>query len=348
MFVIGLIGLITIALAFMAYKIIKTKSFSFLTIVILIILILSLCFVGYVVYGLFYTFEYLPRQGKLLNVMPDTSWIKSNLKVFYSKDDSLYSIDINGKNKKKICDRVRVYNLSPNWTKVVVWNLVKRGKTSDKDLSDISIIDLTSGKIDIVEESINCNPPLWFPGALKIVYRFDDDYNFCIFNVKDGTKKVINVPKMVSQLHVTVDGKRLVYLALFSKKYYQYDIASGDITEMQKFRNNPKTAEMYNYIDDKDIYWGPTSRGPESLDGETKAYSRGGSLWFKSSGQDELVVEYKGKFDSKLAPGIKPEVLSRDARFVVFRFKGNIYICDILSKKSGYLAEGDSPQLFGS
>ena len=78
------------------------------------------------------------------------------------------------------------------------------------------------------------------------------------------------------------------------------------------------------------------------MDGKTEAYNKGGSLWLKSDGTDQLLVKYEGEFDSKLAPGVRPMALSRDGRFVAFGFKGKIYICDIASKKAGYLADGNN------
>ncbi len=304
--------------------------------------LLGLGFTVYVSYGLFYSFGYLPSQGKLVNVMPDTSWIADGIKVFFMKDRTLYSISIQGSNPKKISDNVDSYKLSPDGTKLALWYRVKEGETYDKTLMGIRILDLKTGSVEIVEKERNCGYPQWLPNGLELVYEHDDDYFFSIFNIKDGTRKSVHVPKRVSKLVISKDGQHLVYLALFEMKYYQYDIVSGDITEMQKIKIDPKTATIYEYIDENDIYWGSTSRGPSSLDGKTEAYNKGGSLWLKSDGKDQLLVEYEGKFDSKVAPGVHPRALSRDGRFVAFGFKGKIYICEITSKRAGYLADGDN------
>jgi hypothetical protein len=325
------------ALAFAAYKVIATKKFSFSTVVVLIIALLGIGFVGYVSYGLFNMFVVLPNQGKLVNVLPDTTWINDNSELLFLQERSLYSITLRGTDKKKISDVVDEYAISPDGQKVALWYRVKPADSYENTMMRISIIDLKRNEVQVAEKERNCGHPIWLADSSGVAYSFDNNYTISIFKTEDQTKKILAVPRMVRGLAVTKDKSKLAYASLFDKKYYVFDFVSQAVSEISA--KDPYAVDL-----DKDVdrgFWKGVRNVPfKTSDGKMELYNKKGSLWFKHDNQNDLLVQYEGQHDDKMASGIQPIALSPNEQYVAFEFKGKIYICDILSKKSGFLTDG--------
>ena len=110
------------------------RKISWAATIVLIIAITGLSYVGYIGYALIRYFVCIPAQGAISGVMPDTSWIKESRDVLYLNGDKLYSIKINGTDKKLIYDNVRYYALSPNGKKIVIEYLSKSLIKDDRNI----------------------------------------------------------------------------------------------------------------------------------------------------------------------------------------------------------------------
>ena len=336
-FLLTIAVLVIFVLVFVVYKVITTKKFSFTTVAGLIIALLGIGLIGYVSYGLFNMFVILPNQGKLVNVLPDTAWINDNSGLLFLQDRSLYSINLRGTDKKKIFDVVDEYVVSPDGQKVALWYRVKQADSYEKTMMGISIVDLKRNEIQVVEKERNCGHPIWLADSSGVAYSFDNNYKICIFRIEDQIKKIIDVPRMVRGVAGTKDKSKLAYASLFDKKYYVFDFGSQAVSEISA--RDPYAVDL-----DKDIdrsFWKGVRNVPfKTSNGKVELYNNKGSLWIKRDNQNDLLVQYEGQHDDKVASGIQPVALSRNAQYVAFEFKGKIYICDIALKKSGFLTNG--------
>ncbi|MDP8266261.1 MAG: hypothetical protein P9M07_04870 [Candidatus Aceula meridiana] len=302
------------------------------------------------------------REGRMLGVLPDTSWIDGSQKVYVIKGHSLFSMNLQGRNEKKVCDNVDFdeddSKISPDRTKILA-----RTYNASTYAVGIVLIDLDSGKMNIIEKGQNCWEPAWFPDGNRFAYLMMYGKKLCIFNIKDGTKEVIDTPQEMSQLSVANDGKRIFlenklrfhlgnnYYGNFEKAFFQYDLISKEITKMKNikiYENSPAYSARFGkvgYIDDREVYWGPNNRGIANhgrVFGNQKITvykNNSGSLMVKENGNEKLLVRFLGAN----APGysmIWPRGMSDDMRYFIFAFDGKIYISDIVLKKTGYLTDG--------
>jgi hypothetical protein len=342
MLLLTIASLVIIALAITMFKIIKTKTPSFITVVVLIFLLFGLGIIGYVSYGLFDLFVTLPNQGKLVNVLSDTAWVTDELELIFLQGRSLYSITIRGTDKRKISDIVDDYALSPDREKVALWYRVLQADLYEKTMMGITIVDIRRNTNKVIEKYRNCSSKLvWLADSSGIAYSSDNDYKICFYKIGDGIRKVIDVPRKVYGLAVTKDKSKLAYASLFDKKYYLYDFGSQAISEISA--GTPYAVDLGKDID-RNFWKGVRNVPLKTSDGSIELYNLKGSLWLKRNDQKELLVEYAGRHDDKLASGVQPLALSYNAQYAAFSFKGKIYICDTLSKKSGYLADGHSAE----
>ena len=162
-----------------------------------------------------YIYIYLHLQGQLVSVLPDTSWVQNDQKIFYlDKDTSLYSIRINGKEKRKITDNVDALSMSPDGSKVAVWNRLKSWTRKSPELwSDISVVDVNNGQRAVVENKANCSVPTWLPDGMRIVYELAGDRNgFCIFNIKNHEKKFVGTVERIADMTVNI-AQRVLEIA---------------------------------------------------------------------------------------------------------------------------------------
>jgi|GEM_PF-5734957 len=344
-FILAIAVLAIFALAFAIYKVIVAKKFSFVTVVILIIALLGIGFVGYVSYGLFNMFVIMPNQGKLVNVLPDTAWINDDSKLLFLQERSLYSITIRGADKTKISDAVDEYAVSPDGRKVAIWFRVKSAESYEKTMMGISVINLKQNTTYSAEKERNCSHPIWLADSSGIAYSFDDNHKISIFRLDGQTKKTIDVPQMVRGLAATTDKSKLAYASLFDKKYYVFDFGSQTVSEISS--KDPYAVDLDKNID-RSFWKGVRNVALKTSDGRVELYNNKGSLWVKRDNQNDLLVQYEGQHDDKVASGIQPIALSPNEQFVAFEFKGKIYICDVVSKKSGFLMQGYSAEFLPS
>jgi hypothetical protein len=326
------------------------RKISWAATIVLIIAITGLSYVGYIGYALIRYFVCIPAQGAISGVMPDTSWIKESRDVLYLNGDKLYSIKINGTDKKLIYDNVRYYALSPNGKKIVIEYLSKSLIKDDRNIGNLSLVDTETGNIEPIEEKADCHWPLWTADGARIFYEYSDSYVIRIYDLASKTKKDFRESKMVADVVASNIPTKLFYSSLFDKKCYDLDVITLQRMEIAPFRNT-QGSTLDNCVKESDIYravqGGSEIRGwkVESPDLKKCARSEDGSLWLKTETKDERLVQYTGKYDSKIAPGIWPSSWSSDGRYLVSNFKGKIYVSDTVSNKTGYLTDGGSARI---
>lgn len=314
----------------------------------------SLLAIGYLTVMLVYTFVYIPHQGKVIDVMPDTSWIEDERDVLYLKEGGLYAASLNGRTNKRLYDgEVRYYALSPDRTKMAVYSRGRKRSEEDRNTANIVIVDLADGAANPVESRVDCGTPSWFPMGSKIYYKFGRGYHIKFYDTISKVKESIDEPKMVADVVAARSGDRLFYSTLFDKKCYEVDVNTKARKTISPYRST-QGSTLFDCVEKGATYEGIRSGNGisewkrESPDKKRIAYNESGSLWLKSENGNERLIVYEGVYDSKLAPGVWPISWSDDGKYLVSGFEGKLYISDIERKKTGYLTEGRDARILGA
>lgn len=340
--------------AHMVHKSWRTRKLSLVAIVGMIIALTGLVVIGYITFMLVHTFVYVPQQGKIVGVLPDASWIRDNRDVLYIKGHRLYSIGLDGQRNRQLYDGdVRYYALSPDKTKIAIYYLNSKQNEDDRNIGNISIVNLADGTTDQIEQKVDSKNPSWLPDGSKIYYEYGDDHHIIIYDVVSKTKSTIDEPQRVADVVAAKADRKLFYSSLFDKKCHEVDVDTLAQSEITPYKKS-KSSILSDCVRESDIYMGISSGNDirdwkvESPSKSKIAYNKEGSLWLKTESGDQKLVTYVGIYDSKFAPGIGPISWSEDERYLASDFKGKIYITDTNSKKTGYLIEGDSARILES
>lgn len=349
-----IVAVVIVGAVWVSHKSWRTRKLSFTSIIVIIIALTGLAYVGYIIFLLVHTFIYTPQQGKIVGVLPDTSWVGGNQDVLYLKSDRLYAIGLDGhRNRQLYDDDVLYYALSPDKTKIAIYYSNKSQTEDDENTSNISIVNLADGTTNQIEQKVDCGYPSWLPDGSSIYYEYGDDYHIRIYDVASKTMSTIDEPKRVADVVAAKTGRKLFYSSLFDKKCHEVDVDTLARREITPYQETGGSA-LEDCFRGVDIYRGVSGGNDirdwkaESSSKSKTAYNKEGSLWLKTEGRDEELVTYVGIHDSKLAPGISPVSWSEDERYLASDFKGKIYVTDMESKKTGYLIEGNGVRILES
>jgi Tol biopolymer transport system component len=341
------------------------KILKWLLITFGVLAVLYILYLGVIFSILRYQHKKISNQGEILNILPDTKFLSDDSLALFFKDGSLYSIELNGLNEKKLCDDVRNYSWAPDGKKVVT----KKGVRETDE--QIVIIDLSTGAKNIVEDLkmldlpkdewySRLNLPQWSPDSTKLVYRFNKERYKSAIRVYDiQTKIKTEIERPLTYIigpKWMIDSQNFLYNELFTKKYYKYNINSKEIIVLSPGQDLAKT-KWYDIVDINNVHFnqyadsGVWHWGRTSPNGEYRAYNKEGSLWLDKDGKDVLLVEFNGTYNPDFGQsGVGGIEWLPNNRAVLFSFSGKdtetkMYAVDIETKKIGYLAEGRYPMV---
>jgi len=300
--------------------------------------------IALVVFGLNFIVNFIflnvisPSFGQ--EILQNTSWIKEERKVIVQRGSDLYLITLSGKSERKIAEGIDRYYPSPDGSKLALWNRAGGGL--------IRILNIQDGAMTLVKQN-GWGTPKWTPNGQSIFYDYDNSYpssaGIEIFDIATKTAKRVNQRHSSGEYTQwsSADGRRL-FLMTENDKCYQYELSTEKIMALSPSKPINPRDPLSSYVKDDDLFMWTRPLEATTLDGKISAITEGDGIWLKSrNGEKDLLVKFTKPYNPTTS-GWSVQALSNDAKYMIFEFRGRIYVCDTKSKKTGYLTTGNNAQ----
>lgn len=302
------------------------------------------------------------KKAKIEGLRDNTAWISSTEKIFFLHSDkgkgirdSLYSIQLGGENLVKLVDGpVNYYLIAPDGKKIAYFISGERGKNG------CGYVDLNSNKNFIISNV--CNSIDWNPFSNKLAYVLNEK-EIHLFSLADlSSKELISIKKdTIVGPRWSKDGKNLYFNKLHSQTYHEIEVESGRMNEIVSTisaHSNDKNMmakrkHWGEFIDLSKMHFNQhsetiTSMGTSKLSpSKTKQlFTDKGSLILleDSKKKKELIVRNAGGYNPDFGhAGFLNPTWTKDEKYVVGKFYGNIIVVELSSKTVGILTEGNAP-----
>ena len=198
-------------------------------------LILCLVLLGYIFWADYRYHADLFQFPK--DVLPNTHWVKQNLKVFFINGKRLMSTNLNGQDRENIFkanDLIREYHFSPDGQYLVIVTFselyVLNRQTKKKEFTDTIMADTS-----LEEEKGVISGIRWAPDSRKFCYeiaqwsKYSSKDNLYLYDLLKQKKQMIESPmRKISSPYWDQQGENLYYLYYAAREAplqtYSYDV----------------------------------------------------------------------------------------------------------------------------
>jgi len=300
---------------------------------------LLICYGGLIVFVILYNLFII----NLINAVNElrignTSFVESNLSVWYENDNHLCTIKINGKDKRCLND-VNIFGkfvFSSDGQKIIF---------NSKNKQEIFYLDTNSFDYKKLSSSEAGDSIVAFdfsPNQNFVSYSLYDKNGNCplfiINNQNDSILKIDENIKCFSNVYWDKEDKSLYYIK------YSYDV-DGNNERQNLFSWDINSQENkllgdLNSVDIKNFYSGKDNSpfylySEQTNDNEIKANTFFGSVYLNN----KKIFHFYG-YDSKFRTGFRRPQWLLGNRYVIFENGTNLYIADAETNKFGKLTKG--------
>ncbi len=297
-------------------------------------------------------------KAKLEGLQKNTSWVLSSEEVYFLKRNfdnfsSLFSVELNGENERKLVDGpVSSFQFSRDGKKIA---FLKKHK--DFRDNECGILNLATLESQIL--SASCSEIDFHPNSNLVSYVVEKKRY--IEQPKELRNKII-IYNFTTNLHKQIfisnnsitgprwsnDGEKLFFNNL-SYKYYSYDLLNDKIDILHESTNG--NLKWKDFLSLSDFHFNQSSEGTFRYSSSLSynLYTLDGSLYIRNtqSNETKLLVENIGAYNTDFGPtGLFQPVWTANEKYILARFEKDLIVVEIATGKSGILTRGSKAQVF--
>jgi len=282
----------------------------------------------------------------ITNVLPDVSWVKDPVNIFYTHNNELYSFDLLTQEKIKIFSPLDYFILSPNGQRILATYTTERFYDSYADKGILTIFNLRNNTIEFQKNlRIGNIKHLSFLDNQTLMVGLPN--KILILDVLKTSEQELSIPGEIDYYNEIYSKKNKNIVFLKSEllrdgnhhyKAYEYNIKSKSLRECLLYDKNryclypeERMVTGRGYWNSGRLYSPDSQRASRScIDGDVEKKALCQEL---DNYRQEVLVNCK---DCK-GYYLKPEAWSIHSQYLLFSGVENIYLYDFKTKKAGYL-----------